>query len=123
MERNMCKQAVVLETIKKTRGRGGMSPAQIQLAEAQTEDYKTLRLEVMETKKTSEETRAELSYVRGQIDLLVKNSQNKNFLVIVLELIRTKSFWTLTILVTILYFCGKYNMNPVELVGSLFKGG
>lgn len=100
-----------------------MSPAQIQLAEAQTEDYKTLRLEVMETKKTSEETRAELSYVRGQIDLLVKNSQNKNFLVIVLELIRTKSFWTLTILVTILYFCGKYNMNPVELVGSLFKGG
>jgi len=100
-----------------------MSPAQIQLAEAQTEDYKTLRLEVMETKKTSEETKAELSYVRGQVDLLVKNSQNKNFLVIVLELIRTKSFWTLTTIFTILYFCGKYNIDPAAVVKSLFTGG
>ena len=100
-----------------------MSPAQIQLAEAQTEDYKSLRMEVMETKKTSEETKAELSYVRGQVDLLVKNSQNKNVLVIVLELIRTKSFWTLTTVFTILYLCGKYNMNPVELFKSLFIGG
>ena len=100
-----------------------MSPAQIQLAEAQTEDYKALRLEVMETKKTSEETKAELSYVRGQVDLLVKNSQNKSGLVIMLELIRTKSFWTLTTIFTVLYLCGKYNIDPATFVKSLFGGG
>ena len=74
----MCKQKVVLETIKKTKGRGGMTPAQIELAEAQTQDYQDLKREVMETKKTAEETKSEVEYVRGQIDILVKNYQNKN---------------------------------------------
>lgn len=122
MEKVMCKQKVVLETIKKTRGRGGMTPAQIELAEAQTEDYQDLKREVMETKKTAEETKSELGYVRGQVDILVKNSQNKNGFILALEIIRTKSFWTFATVVSVLYLCGKYNINPVEVVKHLFGG-
>lgn len=118
----MCKQKVVLETIKRTKGRGGMTPAQIQLAEAQTEDYQDLKREVMETKKTAEETKSELEYVRGQIDILVQNSQNKNGFILLLEIIRTKSFWTLATIATILILCGKYGINPVEVVKHLFGG-
>lgn len=118
----MCKQKVVLETIKKTKGRGRMTPAQIELAEAQTQDYQDLKREVMETKKTAEETKSEVEYVRGQIDILVKNYQNKNIFVLLLELIRTKSFWTLATIATVLILCGKYNINPVEVVKHLFGG-
>lgn len=99
-----------------------MTPAQIELAEAQTEDYQDLKREVIETKKTAEETKSELGYVRGQIDILVKNSQNKNSFILFLEIIRTKSFWTLATIATVLILCGKYNINPVEVVKHLFGG-
>lgn len=100
-----------------------MTPAQVQLAEAQVEDYQDLKREVIETKKTAEETKSELGYVRGQVDLLVASSTSKTGMQLILELIRTKSFWTLAIIVSVLYFCGKYNMNPAELIKHLFVGG
>lgn len=42
----MCKQAVVLETIKKMRSKGGMTASQLQLAEAQAEDYAEMKKEI-----------------------------------------------------------------------------
>ena len=127
----MCKQKAVLEAIKKTKGRGGMTPAQIELAEAQTADYQELKREVIETKKTAEETKSELEYVRGQVDLLVKNSNSKTshffqfvleLVKVVIELIHTKSFWTLLTVFSVLYLCGKYNINPADLFKHLFGG-
>ena len=123
MEKVMCKQKGFLEAIKKTRGRGGMTPAQIELAEAQCEDYRDLKQEVVEIKKTAEETKSELEYIRGQVDILVKESQNKNGFVLALEIIRTKSFWTFATVVSVIYLCGKYNINPVEVIGHFFGHG
>ena len=126
----MCKQKVVLETIKKTKGRGGMTPAQMQLAESQAEDYQTMKKEIVEIKEdlgklndSVELVKNEQNYIRGQVDFLVANSTAKTGMQLILELIRTKSFWTLAIIVSVLYFCGKYNMNPAELVKHLFIGG
>ena len=118
----MCKQKIVLETIKKTKGRGGMTSAQIQLAEAQTEDYQDLKREVVEIKKTTDETQSKIEYVCGQVDILVRNSQRNGF-ILILEIIRTKSFWTLATICSVLYLCGKYGINPVEVVKHLFVGG
>lgn len=42
----MCKAVLVLETIKKTKGRGGMSALQVQLAEAQTDDLMAMKEEI-----------------------------------------------------------------------------
>ena len=99
-----------------------MTPAQIELAEAQTEDYQDLKREVIETKKTAEETKSELEYVRGKVDIIVENLNNKNTFLLILEIIRTKSFWTFVTIVSVLYLCGKYNINPVEVVKHLFGG-
>lgn len=129
MEKVMCKQKTVLEVIKKTRGRGGMTPAQMKLAEAQTEDYQTMKKEILEIKEDVAELtdavkdmHSEQSYIRGQVDLLVQNVGNKNGFQLCLELIRTKSFWTLAIISSIIILCGRYNMNPAELVKHLFGG-
>ena len=114
----MCKQKVVLETIKKTKGRGGMTPAQIELAEAQTADYQELKREVIETKKTAEETKSELEYVRGQIDILVKNSQNKPLLRILSDLKDNKFFWFWIIFLTAVV-CG---VNISDIMAFFTKG-
>lgn len=118
----MCKQKLVLETIKKTKGNGGMTPAQIKLAEAQVEDYQDLKNTVVETKNTVSELKQDFGYLKGQIDILVRNSSKTGFQ-LALELIRTKGFWTVATIVSVLYFCGKYNMNPAELIKHLFTGG
>lgn len=126
----MCKQKIVLETIKKTKGRGGMTPAQVELAEAQTEDYRDMKREILKIKEDVTEiteavmdVKAEQSYIRGQIDILVKNSSSKTGFQLCIELIRTKSFWTLATIATVLILCGKYGINPVDVVKHLFTGG
>lgn len=107
-----------------------MTPAQMQLAESQAEDYQTMKKEIIEIKDdigrlsdSVELVKNEQNYIRGQVDFLVANSTAKTGVQLILELIRTKSFWTLAIIVSVLYFCGKYNMNPAELVKHLFVGG
>ena len=107
-----------------------MTPAQMQLAESQAEDYQTMKKEIIEIKDdigklsdSVELVKNEQNYIRGQVDFLVANSTAKTGVQLILELIRTKSFWTLAIIVSVLYFCGKYNMNPEEFVKHLFIGG
>lgn len=131
MRETMCKAKLVLETIKKTRGRGGMTPAQLQLAEAQSEDYQEMKKELREIKADMitvkdgmGEMKKEQGYIKGQLDILVTKN-NRGFYEITTELIRTKSFWALAIIISTLYLCGKYNISPKDVVGvikGLFGG-
>lgn len=131
MRETMCKAKLVLETIKKTKGRGGMTPAQLQLAEAQSEDYQEMKKELREIKADMitvkdgmGEMKKEQGYIKGQLDILVTKN-NRGFYEITTELIRTKSFWALAIIISTLYLCGKYNISPKDVVGvikGLFGG-
>ena len=131
MREAMCKQKAVLETIKNTKGRGGMTPAQLQLAEAQSEDYPEMKKELREIKTdmvslkdSMGDLQKEQGYIRGQVDILV-NKNNRGFYELTIELIRTKSFWALAIIISTLYLCGKYNISPKDVVGvikGLFGG-
>lgn len=131
MRKTMCKAKLVLETIKNTKGRGGMTPAQLQLAEAQSEDYQEMKKELREIKTDMVvlkdgmgEMKKEQGYIKGQLDILVTKN-NRGFYEITTELIRTKSFWALAIIISTLYLCGKYNISPKDVVGvikGLFGG-
>lgn len=98
---NMCKQAVVLDTVKKTKGKGGMTSAQIKLAEAQSEDYADMKKEVQEIKTDVNNVNLKvdkvdnkvsnveirLAEIKGNLDILLENSKTKQ------KLIDNKYFW------------------------------
>ena len=46
----MCRSVIVLETIKKKKGKGGMTESQLMLAEAQAEDMQAMKKELQEAK-------------------------------------------------------------------------
>jgi hypothetical protein len=109
--KKMCKQAVVLDTIKKMRGKGGMTASQIQLAEAQAEDYAEMKKEIQEMKsdvgdlkKGVTDMRSELSTMKGSLDILIQLSEHKPLLQIVKELKDCKGFWIILALIIIGYF-------------------
>lgn len=111
----MCKAATVLETIKKTKGKGGMTPAQIKLAEAQAEDYATMKAEIKEIKSDLSDVKRELAGMGGKLDLLISQSQNKPFLQVVKDLIGCRGFWIVLALLIIGYF----GLNISDLKGIL----
>ena len=47
----MCKSIVILDTIKKSKGCGGMTKSQLMLAEAQAEDMQAMKKELQQTNK------------------------------------------------------------------------
>lgn len=84
MESVMCKQKIVLETIKKMKGSGGMTSVQQQLAEAQCEDYQTMKKEILEIKSDVSSLKIDFlhlkqdnQYIKGQLDIVVKSLQPK----------------------------------------------
>lgn len=97
----MCKAVLVLETIKKTKGRGGMSALQVQLAEAQTEDLMAMKEEIKGVKADIAELKTDVASMSGKLDLLIKQSENKPLLQIIKELINTKGFWIVLALIVI----------------------
>lgn len=93
-EIKLCKQAVVLDTLKKTKGKGGMTSAQIKLAEAQAEDYADMKKElqglksdVSDVKKEVEDVKVKIADIGGKVDVLLENSKIKS------KLIDNKYFW------------------------------
>lgn len=107
----MCKQAVVLETIKKMRSKGGMTASQLQLAEAQAEDYAEMKKEIQliktdvgDLKKDFSEVKNELSTMRGSLDILIQLSEHKPLLQIIKELKDCKGFWIILALIIIGFF-------------------
>lgn len=107
----MCRQAVVLETIKKMRSKGGMTTSQLQLAEAQAEDYAEMKKEIQliktdvgDLKKDFSEVKNELSTMRGSLDILIQLSEHKPLLQIIKELKDCKGFWIILALIIIGFF-------------------
>ena len=113
----MCQSVTVLETIKKTKGCGGMTKAQIALAEAQAEDMQTMKKELQEVKSDIADLKTDVASMSGKLDLLIKQSENKPLLAVIMELIKTKGFWIVLALVVI----GIYGLDVAGIKG-LFGG-
>lgn len=101
--KKMSNAATVLDTIKKTKGKGGMTSAQIKLAEAQSEDYAEMKQEIKDIKSDMTDLKQEVSDVKiqlaeikGNIDVLLENSKIK------LKLIDNKYFWIALIVLMML---------------------
>jgi hypothetical protein len=92
---------MVLETIKKTKGCGGMTKAQIQLAEAQAEDMQAMKKELQEVKMDIASLKTNVANIDGKLDLLIKQSESRPFLQVFKELINTRGFWIVLALVVI----------------------
>lgn len=100
----MCKQKVVLETIKQMKGRGSMSAAQIKLAEAQCEDYQSLKKEVVDIKESVIGLKADNQEMRGMLKLLIEQNSERPLLSILKELSSKAWFWGWLIILTLLFF-------------------
>ena len=111
--KKMCKQVTVLNTLKNTKGKGGMTAGQLQLAEAQAEDMQSMKAEIKEIKADLGEVKRELAGMGGKLDLLISQSEHKPFLQIIQELIKCRGFWIVLALLIIGYF----GMNISDLKG------
>lgn len=111
--KTMCKAAFVLQTIKKSKGKGGMTSAQIELAEAQAEDLQSMKQEIKDIKSDLSDVKRELSDMGGKLDLLISQSEHKPLLQIVKELKDCRGFWIVLALLIIGYF----GMNLSDLKG------
>lgn len=91
--KELCKQSVVLDTIKKTKGKGGMTSAQINLAEAQAEDYAYMKKELQglksdmcEVRKDFGDFKVKLGKIETKIETLLEISNKP-------KLTENKYFW------------------------------
>lgn len=114
-EVTMSQQQIVLDTIKKTKGKGGMTSAQIQLAEAQSEDYAEMKREIQELKNDVNDVKNDvsdvkngLSEIKGSLNILLNDK----------KLTDNKYFW-ICIIVTMMLLAGVTHLS--ELV-ALFGG-
>lgn len=112
----MSKQAIVLDTIKKTAKKGGMTAAQIKLAEAQSEDYADMKKEIQELKTDVNDVRKEVSGVKiqlaeikGGIDILLENNKIKS------KLIDSKYFW-LFLIVLVMLIAGVNHLGELKTI-------
>lgn len=110
-----CRSVDVLETIKKTKGCGGMTKSQILLAEAQAEDMQTMKKELQGVKEDIAGLKTEVANMSGKLDLLIKQSENKPLLTVIMELIKTKGFWIVAALAVI----GFYGLDIAGLKGLI----
>lgn len=116
---NMCKQAVVLDTIKNTAKKGGMTAAQLKLAEAQSEDYAEMKKEIQELKtdvndmrKDVGDMKVQFANMEGKIDIILKNIESKS------NLLNNKYFW-IVLTVGICLFAG---VTHIKEIAMLFGG-
>jgi hypothetical protein len=117
--RNMCKQAVVLDTIKNTAKKGGMTAAQLKLAEAQSEDYAEMKREIQELKtevydvrKDVSSVKIQLAEIKGGIDILLESNKIKS------KLIDSKYFW-IALIVLMMLIAG---VNHLAELKTIFGG-
>ena len=110
-----CKSVDVLETIKKTKGCGGMTKSQILLAEAQAEDMQTMKKELQGVKEDIAGLKTDVANMSGKLDLLIKQSENKPLFTVIMELIKTKGFWIVLALAVV----GIYGLDLAGLKGLI----
>lgn len=116
--KELCKQSVVLDTIKKTKGKGGMTSAQIKLAEAQAEDYADMKKELQglktdmcEVRKEFGDFRVKLGKIESKIETLLEISNRP-------KLTENKYFW---IFITIIA-CLLAGMSHLSELKAFFGG-
>lgn len=114
-DKSVCKSVTVLETLKKSRGRSGLTPAQIQLAEAHAEDMQAMKKELQEVKSDISILKNDVAGINGKLDILIKQSENRPFLQIFKELINSKGFWLVLGLIVI----GIYGIDLAGLKGLI----
>lgn len=114
-DKTMCRAAIVLQTIKKTKGKGGMTSAQLELAEAQAEDMQSMKQEIKSIKEDLSDVKKELAGMGGKLDLLISQSEHKPLLQIVKELKDCRGFWIVLALLVIGYF----GMNLGDIKGLI----
>lgn len=100
-DKKMCKSIAVLETIKKTKGQGGMTKSQILLAEAQAEDIQAMKEEIKAVKADIAELKTDVATMDSKLDLLIKQSENRPLLQMLKELINSRGFWIVLALIVI----------------------
>lgn len=111
----MCKSKAILETLKKTKGYGGMTKAQLSLAEAQAEDIEQMKTEIKEVKADIARLKTDVASINGKLDILIKQSENRPFLQVFKELINTRGFWIVLALIVI----GIYGIDLSGLKGLI----
>lgn len=116
--KELCKQSLVLDTIKNTAKKGGMTSAQIKLAEAQAEDYADMKKELQglktdlgEVRKEVGDVRVELSEIKGNVKTLLEISNRP-------KLTENKYFW---IFITIIA-CLLAGMSHLSELKAFFGG-
>ena len=97
----MCQSVAILESIKKMRGQGGMTKAQLQLAEEQARDIEAMTTEIKEVKADVAELKTSVATIDGKLDLLIKQSENKPFMQAFKDLIACRGFWIVLALIVI----------------------
>lgn len=103
-DKTMCRAVIVLQTIKKTKGKGGMTSAQLELAEAQAEDMQAMKQEIKDIKADLSDVKRELAGMGGKLDLLISQSEHKPLLQVIKELKDCRGFWIVLALLIIGYF-------------------
>lgn len=111
----MCRSVDILETIKKTKGQGGMTKSQIMLAETQAKDVRDMKEEIKSVKEDIAELKTDVASMSGKLDLLIKQSENRPFLQIFKELINSRGFWIVLALIVI----GIYGIDIADISGLL----
>lgn len=114
--KELCRAGLILETIKKTKSKGGMTSAQIKLAEAQAEDYASMKQEIKEIKTDVGELKREVGDVKvkiadigGKVDILVNQKR----------LTDNKYFWIVIMLIMVLIAGVNHLSELSKLIGGL----
>lgn len=79
--KKMSKQATALDMIKSRKDKGGMTTAQLRLAEAQSEDYSDMKQQVQEIKQKVEvveqkvdNVEIQLASIKGSVDIILETA-------------------------------------------------
>lgn len=117
--KKMSKQATALDMIKSRKDKGGMTTAQLRLAEAQSEDYSEMKQQVQEIKQKVEvveqkvdNVEIQLASIKGSVDIILENSRYKS------KLIENKYFWATIMLLLVLIAGINHLSDLIKLFGG-----
>ena len=106
----MCKQGVVLETLKQMKD-GGISKINLLMFEAQVEDAKNMesRMTTIESKVDNLDVKVDtlgnkFDMLSDKIDLLISHNEKNTVVENIKEIIKSKMFWVWFMLFTALAF-------------------
>jgi ribonucleotide reductase alpha subunit len=118
----MCKQSVVLETLKKQPAHSGLSNAQIALAEAQAEDYSQMNTRIENVEKDVGEIKKELACVKSLAERILKRLNDGNIekkawaFDGIIKILKSKKLW-MAVLVALAFIAGVEKEAILKIIG------